>query len=104
MDKIIKLKNELIKAIATAEKQATNEQQYQDLTDICVDLLDAIPITLLQKDYFPRQFIREKVNELDENDKDNTQKINQVMQYLYDQDAIYIGDYAIENIASVLKN
>ena len=89
------LKNVFVDALEKAEQEAKNEQEYDALSDIVEDLLAYIPITLCQKDYFMRNVIRDRMAT---KDKNNSELVNKVMQYLHSQDAIYIGDYAIENI------
>lgn len=94
------LKNVFVDALQKAEQEAKNEQEYDALADIVEDLLAYIPITLCQKDYFMRNVIRDRMAT---KDKNNSELVNKVMQYLYSQDAIYIGDYAIENIDECIE-
>lgn len=89
------LKDIFLEELRKAEQEATNEYEYDALADIVEDLLAYIPFTLCQKDYFMRNVIRDRIAD---KDKNNSELVNKVMQYLHDEEAIYIGDYAIENI------
>lgn len=89
------LKDTFLEELRKAEQEATNEYEYDELADIVEDLLAYIPTTLCQKDYFMRSVIRDRMATKDQN---NSELVNKVMRYIHSQDAIYIGDYAIENI------
>lgn len=85
--------NNFIEALKKAE--VVNESDFDAIGDIVEGLLYRIPTTICAKDYFMRKEIR---NRLPKEKQDDTEFINRFMDYIYNQDAIYIGDYAIQNI------
>lgn len=89
------LRNIFINALQEETKKADNEDDMEYLASIAEDTLCAIPVELIQKDYWTRNTIATRLPE--ENQQD-TSFINGLMQYIYSQDAIYMGDYVIENI------
>lgn len=94
-DYLEELKNNFITALQEATKRAKNEDDMEYLDAIAEETICEIPIELAQKDYWMRSAIKGKISEDKEND---TEYINRFMRYIYSQDAVYIGDYAQENI------
>ena len=92
--------NDFIESVQKAESQAKNESDFDEICNIVEDMFCGIPNTLCAKDYFMRDIIRNRTDESKQND---TEYINKLMQYIYSQDAIYIGDYAIENIDECIE-
>lgn len=89
------LKNNFITALQDAVKNANNEDDMDELDAIVEDAICEIPIEIIQKDYWTRSAIKSRM--VDEKQQD-TAYINRFMKYLYNEDAIYIGDYATQNV------
>lgn len=80
------LKNDFIKALQTETQKATNEDDMSDLEDIAEDILNMIPMELLQSDYITRTTIAGYI------DGENTQKINKFMQKVCDDCVFHLDD------------
>lgn len=89
------LRNSFIKVLQEETKKANNEDDMEYLASIAEDALCAIPVELIQKDYWTRNTIATR---LPEEKQQDTSFINGLMKYIYNEDAIYFGDYVIENI------
>lgn len=89
------LKNNFINALQDATKKATNEDDMNALDSIAEDLVCEIPTELMQKDYWTRSAI---IGRLPEEKQQDTQFINGLMKYIYNEDAVYMGDYVVKNI------
>lgn len=89
------LKNDFINALQDAVKKADNEDDMDELDAIAEDAICGLPIEIIQKDYWTRSAIKSRI--ADEKQQD-TDFINRFTKYLYNEDAIYIGDYATQNI------
>ena len=95
-ENIAEMAQTFVNALQDATKKAKTEKDFDDLENIVVDLLCGIPITILQKDFWTRESIRQRVPEEYQNDTD---AINRVMYSLYSHDVIALtGDDFIENL------
>ena len=94
------LKNNFIDALQEETKNATNESDIVELTTLVEDAICKMPIELIQKDYWTRKAIKHRLPEEKQNDKNF---INGLMKYIYNQDAIYIGDYVVDNIQECIE-
>lgn len=84
-DKLVELKDDFLNALQKETRKAITEKEMDELETIAEDALLGIPTNLIQKDFYKRSDIR---TFLDDKDKDNTEYINDVMQYLFDIDTI----------------
>lgn len=89
------LKNDFINALQDAVKRANNEDDMDALDGIAEEAICEIPVELMQKDYWMRSAI---IGRLPEEKQQDTKFINGLMRYIYNQDAIYFGDYVVENL------
>lgn len=93
------LKNDFIKALRMETQKATNEDDMDELSSIAEDLVCEIPIELIIKDYWTRSAIKNYVMKVNAPDKmGDTQYITRYMRYLYNEDAVYFGNYVNENL------
>lgn len=94
-DYLEELKNNFITALQDAVKHANNESDMDMLDGIAEDTICEIPIELMAKDYWCRSAI---IGRLPEEKQQDTKFINGLMRYIYNEDAVYMGDYVIENV------
>ena len=92
------LKNNFITALQSAVKCADNEDDMDELDAIAEDTICELPIEIIQKDYWTRSAIKSRMVDIVDEKQQDTNYINRFMKYLYNEDAIYIGDYATQNI------
>lgn len=83
------LVDEIIKRFKTQAENIKTEDEAGELEEIVIDLLDAIPITIVQKDYCTRTFIR---GFLPKEKREDTELVNKLMQKCYDKDIVYLYD------------
>lgn len=95
------LVDEIIKRLKTQAENIKTEDEADELEEIVVDLLDAIPITIVQKDYCTRTFIR---GFLPKEKREDTELVNKLMQKCYDKDMIYLYDLDFSsNVENIIK-
>lgn len=94
-ENIAEMAQTFVNALQDATQKAKTEKDFDDLENIVIDLLSRIPVSIMHKDYFPRSAIRQR---MEPDNQENTEFINKLMQYIYNEDAVYMGDYVIENI------
>lgn len=94
-DYLEELKNDFINALQDAVKHANNESDMDALDGIAEDAICEIPVELMQKDYWMRSAI---IGRLPKKKQQDTKFINGLMRYIYNEDAVYMGDYVVENI------
>lgn len=100
-ENIAELSNEFIRALQNAAKNAKTEKDFDDLENIVVDTLSGLPITIVQKDWWGRQAIRERLPQELQND---TSAISHIMFGLYSHDTFaFCGKDFIENLDENLK-
>ena len=89
---------ELISDLNEATKQATNEEDLDTLADLSEDLICGIPVTLIMKDYIKRDYIKTVMHEAE-----NTEKVNQMMQQLYEEDYGAFENSVYEDITNFVN-
>lgn len=100
------LADEFLNELKTAEQNAKTEAQFDELADICEEVLSRIPITLIQKDFYKRSDIRTYI---DDKEKDNTKRVSRYMRGLYNLDTIafcydMVNQAIQDDIESIAEN
>lgn len=102
--KHIKLKmlaDEFIKELQDLNEKANTEDEMDELTEITIDLLDKIPITLVQKDYYTREFIRRF---LPKEKREDNKLVDKLMNRCYERDIVFLYDEEFSsNINEIIK-
>lgn len=94
-DWLEKKAKEFIRDLQWAEKDACCEDEYEKIVDIAEEVLEGIPTTLVQKDWFARYGV---VSRLPDPLKHDSKLINKLMEYLYDNDTICFDNDIAERL------
>lgn len=84
-ERLKQLADEFLTVLQTAEQNAKTEAQFDELEEICENIICGLPITIIQKDFYKRSDIR---TYLDDKEKDNTERVSRYMKGLYNLDTI----------------
>ena len=84
-EKLKQLADEFLTVLQTAEQNAKTEAQFDELEEICENIVCGLPITIIQKDFYKRSDIR---TYLDDEEKENTERVSRYMRGLYNLDTI----------------
>lgn len=87
------LADEFLNELKTAEQNAKTEAQFDELVEICEEVLSRIPITLIQKDYYTRTSLRTWMSDFTTDEEKRSEYISKIMTGLYDLDTIKFDDY-----------
>ena len=87
--KLEMLRDELLRELKKQNESATTEEQMEELTDIAVDIIDGIPITLVQKDYMSRIFIK---GYLHTKNQGNMKMVDDLMNKCWQNDLVALYD------------
>jgi hypothetical protein len=76
-------------ALKKAAQEAKTEDEFAWIESVATDTLTAMPPTILSKDYIERGTIATYLNE---EDRQNTKKINAFMMQIYKDDLFHMND------------
>lgn len=92
-ERLKQLADEFLTELQTAEQNARTEAQFDELVDICEEVLSRIPITLIQKDYYTRTSLRTWMSDFTTDEEKRSKYISKMMTGLYNLDTIKFDDY-----------
>lgn len=87
------LRDELLRELQKQTESATTEEQMEELNDIAVDIIDGIPVTLVQKDYMSRIFIK---GYLHKKNQSNMKMVDDLMNKCWQNDLVILYDQEFE--------